>query len=456
MSASRPRPARNAAPRGVADARPAAGSPEAATPGDDAAIGWVGIVYPRATLDSVPCLVVAADLLAEHGYAVDLLTVTRAGQPLPHFGSPRVRICSLGLDGLAERPPDALRGAVRRFGWLRRTASGPLSKSYATLGAGLAHGSRLVARARARLATRQPTYDCLIGVDPGGLVLAHTLARGAPVAYYSLELWLSDELQTAAEQQLKARSRALCQQAPFVVVQDAERGRLLAEDDGLDWERLVLVPNAPLGPARRRPTRYWHQHFGLPETARVALHAGSLGDWTGIQAIVDGVPHWPEPWVLVIHTRYDAESSPYVERLRARADGRRVFFSLKPVPRQAYDDLVDGADAGLAFYLATDESAFTRRNIQTIGLSSGKLAHVLRAGLPVITNAQTSIAPALVEAGCGLAVPDASHVGAALATIAADPDGYARRACAFFDARLDPRPAFGDVLRRLEALRVRA
>jgi glycosyltransferase involved in cell wall biosynthesis len=416
--------------------------------------GRVGIVYPRANIDTVPCLVVAAELLAEHGYEVDLLTLTTPGHAVPVFASPRVRVCSLGTTGLPAAPPPALRGAARRLGWLHRAARGPLGRSYAALGAHLAHGSRLVARARTRLATHRSAYDCLIGVDPDGLELAHTLAAGVPVAYYSLELLLSYELQTPAERQLKARERVLCRQAPFVIVQDEARGQLLAEDNGLDRQRLVLVPNAPLGPARRRPSRYWHQRFDLAPPTRVALHAGSLGEWTGIEAIVESVPRWPAPWVLVIHTRYDAESSAYVERLRARADPRRVRFSLKPVARQTYDELVDGADAGLAFYIPTGESAFTQRNIQTIGLSSGKLAYLLRAGVPVISNAGTSMAPLLAAAGCGVAVGDARQIGAALEQIEADADGYSRRACAFFDRCLDPRPAFGEVVRRLDGLRV--
>src|SRR5205814_4069519 len=107
---------------------------------------------------------------------------------------------------------------------------------------------------------------------------------------------------------------------------------------------------------------------------------------TGIEAIIDSAGGWPEPWVLVIHTRYAAESSAYVDNLRSRANLRRVLFSLKPVPRQEYDPLIDGADVGLAFYVPTSGSSFTQSNVQTIGLSSGKLAYYLRAGLPVIVN----------------------------------------------------------------------
>jgi glycosyltransferase involved in cell wall biosynthesis len=216
---------------------------------------------------------------------------------------------------------------------------------------------------------------------------------------------------------------------------------------------MVLVPNAPPGPARRTPSRYWHERFALPATARVVVHSGSLGDWTGIQAIVDSVSGWPRPWVLVIHTRYDAESSTYVDDLRKRADPERVVFSLTPVPRQEYDPLIDGADAGVAFYVPTTGSAFTGLNVQTIGLSSGKLAYYVRAGLPVIVNRAASIAEEVTASGVGVAVDDASAIGTALERISADYDRFSGNAIRFFSDRLDFPSAFAEVVRRVDALR---
>src|SRR6202022_3409507 len=165
----------------------------------------------------------------------------------------------------------------------------------------------------------------------------------------------------------------------------------------------------------------------------------------GIAAIVDSAGAWPEPWVLVIHTRYEAETSAYVDDLRKRADPRRVWFSLKPVPRQEYDPLIDGADVGLAFYVPTSGSSFTERNVQTIGLSSGKLAYYLRAGLPVIVNRAASIAGLVGSSGCGVAVEDASEIGPALDAIASGYAGFSAGACAFFTEHLDFRRAFGEV-----------
>jgi glycosyltransferase involved in cell wall biosynthesis len=413
----------------------------------------LAIVYPRANLDTVPSLIGAAEQLAEAGHEVDVFTCRQAGQPDPAFAAPNIRLRSLGVEGLADFSTAGLRGAVKRVGWLPSVARAPLVRTYNVLGAGLAGGSRLAARARGAVAERETPYGCVIGVDADGLRLAQGVARGAPLGYYSLELLLSYEVSTSTERQLKAHERALSQQAAFVIVQDEERGRLLAEDNALDWSRVVLVPNAPAGPARHRPEPYWHARFDLPQSARVVVHSGSLGDWTGIEAIVDSVVNWPADWVLVIHTRFDAESSAYVDGLRARADPRRVYFSLKPVPRQEYDPLIDGADVGLAFYVTQAGSAFTQRNVQTIGLSSGKLAYYLRAGLPVIVNRASSIAEVVERDGLGVAVDDAAGIAAALQQVADAYDRYSQGALSFFDQHLDFNRAFGEVVHRVDALR---
>src|SRR4029453_15352006 len=113
----------------------------------------IGIVFPRAILDTVPSLVGAAELLAEHGHQVDVFTYLAAGQPVPRFSSEGVHVRALGIQGLADHSTAGLRGAVRRAGWLPGVARAPLSRGYAAMSAGLAHGSRLMARARQRSAS---------------------------------------------------------------------------------------------------------------------------------------------------------------------------------------------------------------------------------------------------------------------------------------------------------------
>src|ERR1051326_880503 len=129
----------------------------------------IGIVSPRANVDTIPSLVGAAEMLAEAGHEVHLFAYVTAGQPLPSFESAGVKLRALGVEGLAEYSTAGLRKVVKRARWLPSVARAPLARTYRVLGAGLATSSRLAARARSVVAEREQTLDCVIGVDPDGL-----------------------------------------------------------------------------------------------------------------------------------------------------------------------------------------------------------------------------------------------------------------------------------------------
>src|SRR5579864_5520078 len=95
----------------------------------------IGIVYPRANIDTVPSLVGATDMLAEAGHQVHLFTYVSAGLPPPSFGSTRVKLRPLGVEGLAEHSTARLRNVVKRTRWLPGVARGPLARTYRVLGA---------------------------------------------------------------------------------------------------------------------------------------------------------------------------------------------------------------------------------------------------------------------------------------------------------------------------------
>src|SRR5438067_12914583 len=119
------------------------------------------MVYPRANIDTVPSLVGAAEAFARHGLDVDVFTVTQAGQPPTLFSSPLIQLRSLGVDGLADRSTATLRSAARRAAWLPDAARAPLRRGYQVLGASLARGSRLAARARTAVLERAEPYACV-------------------------------------------------------------------------------------------------------------------------------------------------------------------------------------------------------------------------------------------------------------------------------------------------------
>jgi len=163
----------------------------------------VAIVYPDASLDTVPSLHAAALLLSEHGYLVDVFTFESAHYATPVFDNGRVNLRLPRSDAF-------LNDLVRHY----RSARALLPKldvvsTWANKSWGITRRwvPILPHLIRAWRLHRQNPYRCVIGVDPVGLLQGNYLARliRAPLVYYSLELLLSHERRKPADQRLKKR-----------------------------------------------------------------------------------------------------------------------------------------------------------------------------------------------------------------------------------------------------------
>jgi glycosyltransferase involved in cell wall biosynthesis len=217
-------------------------------------------------------------------------------------------------------------------------------------------------------------------------------------------------------------------------------------------EKFVYVPNSPFGPARRQRKDYWQKKFGFPSEKKVVLHTGSISEWTGIDGIIESVKDWPDSYVLVIHSRYDARSSERITTLERIAVQGKVFFSLEPVSRYMYDQLVDSADIGIAFYKNTPGDVYTQQNLTTIGLSSGKVAYALRSGLPVIIGRGSGLPELIGKHNCGIVVDDYNEIGGAITKIDRSYKEYSESAMKFFNSHLDYSAGFRTVLNYLNSL----
>lgn len=367
----------------------------------------VALVHAHGNLDSIPSLTSAATLLAEHGYAVDLLTHPSDSHCAPVFADPA--IATVPLDDAATH--------VRR------------------------HAGAFV---------------CLIGVDPAGLAAADDLRHGLalPLAYYSLELLLSHELRTAADWALKARERRLSRDAAFTIIQDDERAALLLKDNGLDPARVLCVPNAPLGPAAIRRSAFLRQRLHLDPARKIILHAGSLAPWTSPAEMVRATAHWPDDWLLVCHLRRrpNAALDTFLADLRRLAPPDRVLFSTEPVAHAEYPALIASADVALAYYFPVPGSPFTQDNLRVLGLSAGKVACALQAGVPLVANDHPSLRRLLATYACGELAADPADNRAALERVLARRDFYSENAVRCFGQEWDFRGRFARVLERLDAL----
>ena len=361
----------------------------------------IGVFDTEGNAANIPSLAGAIELLAENGYRVDYFYKESPRYVEPTFNHPLVSAVVLR--------------ARKQHKGLQRWIPGRVTEMLSVTGRHFTH-----------------PYSGLIGVDPGGLYLASKYARRLELStmYWSMELLHSTSLTSESQRALKIREKRLSQEAVLVIVQDQNRADLLVEDNELDPSRVVLVPNAPQGTARRRKSNYLYQLLDIPANRHIALHVGGLDDWRMAKELVGSVQNWPDSWLLVMHISvYYYKPQDYWRSVMDSADPARVVFSMNPVPRTELGALIDSADVGVALYRPHPDL-----NRHHIGWSSGKLLEYMRRGLPVIVAPRHERFINKQRGGIVVSSPD--EIGEALRQIEADYDVYSSNVCHFFNQAL--------------------
>ena len=358
-------------------------------------------VFPEGNLANSPHLSAITQLLAERGHHV----VVRAPRgPFFHSEDPRVQRIEI----------------ARAHQW----ALYQLSRTPAAWTVG-----RLLTRLNRAAATRP---DIVVGVDRQGLLEAALVSKRlrVPLVYFSNEIFFDAECSRG----FKVLERQAAGRAVLAISSDRHRARLLAEESGVDEAGIMCLPVAGTGARPPVRTHALHDALGIARTRRIAILAGSLTAWTAAARIVATVPEWPGEWVLVLHDRY-GKVPGWVHSATAAHPGR-VYASRGGVPTLGeLGMLLHDADLGLALYEPTFDSIWTGRNLQHIGMSSGKIATCLQHGLPVLTNEIGEMAGHVRRERLGLVVTDPPGIPASLRGF--DPDLLRESCLEFFRRHLD-------------------
>jgi hypothetical protein len=259
-------------------------------------------------------------------------------------------------------------------------------------------------------------YDLVLAIDRG-IIEGSWIARhyGIAHALLSYEIFFREE--TSAR--YKAPEVEACRGLAFAVCQDALRTRHLCLQNGIAAANVLQVPAAGRGFRAATPKpRLLHERFRLPAPTKTVLHMGSFAEWTRAPFLLESTRHWTEDWVLVIHDRYGA--SPATRKLvRKHAQPERVRLSEAAfADAGAMSGFVQSADLGVALYRPDYRNAWIGRNIEHIGLASGKISTYLQHGVPVATHELGEISGLIREHGAGQVfsleqpfVPEATALG---------------------------------------------
>jgi len=405
----------------------------------------IAIFYPFPGLAGAHYLRGAAELMAERGYQVDIYTQGRERYPSALFRTGAIREI-VDHPGVVEDAP------VRVPAW----ADGVLRRYYRGLVARILRPAwRRFVFPRQLRKKRTAGYVCAVGMDDRGIIAAGPIANvlNIPLVYWNLELRFLDEATDSAAVRRKRQEIRWCKQAVLTISQDRWRAKALAEENGLDETQIALVPIASLGAAQRRRSNYLRARLGIAQGRKIVLCTGGFAWWTHTLEIVRAAPTWPMDYVLVVHSlTRKTDVTDYMKLVTDSADGVHSIVSFDPVSSEDYQNVVDSADIGLAWYHIWDPvSHRLNKNMLFMGHSSGKLADYLKSGLPVVVNKSLGPSELIEEYRCGISVQEPGQLGTALRRILDEYDSCAANAVRCFNERLELRRNFTKVLDRIEA-----
>lgn len=282
-------------------------------------------------------------------------------------------------------------------------------------------------------------YDVVIGIDRLGLIEAAYLNQitSTPFIFFSFEIFFESETSSS----FKSLERRAAKYVKWWFVQDELRAHHLHQENHLDPETCKLIPLASTGLGELSTNRLRDQ-LGIPTDKHVAILIGSVTSWSMAAEIVASTIDWPDDWVLIVHERYGNTKSKLetlgVDLLSIPID--KVYLSSQSKLRiDDMGEILSGVSIGLAFYRALD-SANSRypsasKNIEYLGLASGKISTFLRYGIPVIMNEIGLYADLAKRCGFGLVCQDPTDISNLLPLSLTD--NLSSKAKSFYKSHLD-------------------
>lgn len=237
----------------------------------------------------------------------------------------------------------------------------------------------------------------IYAVDPLGLIIGGRvkkyLCKDVKLCYLSFEIFFKEEL-SGYYLSLKNKEIKYSQQIDSLLVQDEVRRDLLFAENGftLPEDKVALIPVSH-EPIEVKEAVDIHERFGIDKSMKLAVYSGSFGKWCGTDAIIEAFDkgYWPKGYHLVFHTRRPIkEGDAYYNDVMRLAGNSEIPFTLHAHPFEAFEDLaafLKGFEVALALYYPNFDNPYYGKNMQEIGLSSGKFSMYMMLGIPTIVTA---------------------------------------------------------------------
>lgn len=255
--------------------------------------------------------------------------------------------------------------------------------------------------------------DIVIGVDRG-IIEADALGQAwnIPCGLVSYEIYFADE----TSREFKLPEIIASSSVAFATCQDKSRASLLSRENEIPIQKFLYMPVAGRGTVPRKKSAAMHGALEIDPQRKLILYMGEIScAWSGIHQIIQHSVDWPEDWALILHHRYgNSAASDLITSIIGRKK-KNIYFSPFPsLPRDQMAEILNCVDLGLAFYKPVAGHPLSGKNLEVIGLASGKISTYLQHGVPVLTNKLGEASELIAAYEAGASVQDASAITEAL------------------------------------------
>ncbi len=254
---------------------------------------------------------------------------------------------------------------------------------------GLLHYWRII-----QVIRRNKTTEMLV-VDPSALIIGQRLKKFLATVrlhYLSFEIFFFRE--TAEDKffsRLKKREPKCLKSITSLVIQDTVRKQLLMDENGI--EKIPKTFFVPVAYPKLEATlngKEYRDRLGIQPFEICILHSGTVSNWSGIEIIIEAIElGLPAGFKIVVHSRFPLNPENFLHRrliTLSQTDESLVLHDDVFDDFNEYIEFVRSFDVGLALYLPDDKTPYTGRNIEEIGLASGKFSTYISCDMPVIST----------------------------------------------------------------------
>lgn len=308
-----------------------------------------------------------------------------------------------------------------------------------------------------RLLKIENKVSTLICVDPMGLVISGRIQKflKLKIVYFSFEIFFEDEFYVQRKKILKTLEMKYSEKAEIVIIQDSRREKLLRSVNNFNGKtKFIHIPVSPKQIELNQDSKNIYKELNIPEGKTIVVYSGTLQGWSGISELLNLFPDkWNPDFWLVIHSHHKhIENTEIKEKLDILIE-RKCNISFHNEPFYEYADYINflsKCHIGIAMYFPNNIDIFAGKNIQEIGLSSGKFSTYMMIGLPTITTANSLYPELNLHYGFGEIIKNISELPDALIKIKNNYDIKVTGCKSLYENVLNPIPEINNLVNYFE------